>query len=174
VRYIFIVCLALITSACGFHLQGEEPLAPALHSMYLQSPDPYGHLAQNLKRYLKMSHVQLASSPSEAKTVLAILSDTNTQRLLGVSGTQQTRQYQLAVTVTFEITDKAGRPITSPQTLNETRAITVQSDQILGSSNEANLYYQQMRRTLAYSIINTLSSKQVTATINHAFPTKSS
>ena len=43
---------------------------------------------------------------------------------------------------------------------------------ILGSSNEANLFYQQMRRTLAYAIMNRIASKEVTNIVNAAFATK--
>jgi outer membrane lipopolysaccharide assembly protein LptE/RlpB len=45
----------------------------------------------------------------------------------------------------------------------------VQSNQILGSSNEATMYYQQMRRSIAGAIMNRLASTQVTDIINHEF-----
>ena len=159
---------ALLLSACGFHLQGEQKLAAPLHHLYLQSPDPYGHLARDLRQYLKMSNVQLAKIPGEADTTLTILQDASSQTLLSVSGTQQTRQYLLRVTVMFEISDKNGQTIVPPQTLAEARAITIQSNQILGSSNEANLYYQQMRRRLAYAIMSRISSHDITRMIDEA------
>lgn len=165
------LCLAAcLLTACGFHLQGETHLAPPLHRMYLRTPDPYGHLAQDLEQYLKMSKVQLVSSPDQATTILSILKDTNSQVLLSVSATQQTRQYNLINTVEFEITDSKGRVIITPQTFTESRAITIQANQILGSSNEATLYYQQMRLAIAYAIMNRLASQEVTHTLMKAFP----
>jgi len=166
---ISILCLSLLLTSCGFHLQGERKLAPPLHRLYLKASDPYGHLVRSLQQYLKSSHVQLVSSPSEADTILTILSDTTSQVLLSVSGTQQTRQYTLNVIVTFDISDAQGRTLIPPQTLSESRIITVQSNQVLGSSNEANLFYQQMRRSIAFAIMNRIASKQITATINQAF-----
>ncbi len=129
--------------------------------MYLQTPDPYGQLARDLRESLKLSHVQIVPSPQEATTILAVLHDEASQEFLSVSGTQQTRQYNLHVTVVFELTDSQGRMLLEPQTLTETRTITIQSNQILGSNNEANLFYQQMRRSLAYAIINRIASKEV-------------
>lgn len=164
--------LTLLLIGCGFRPQGEVQLAPPLHRMYLQDPDPYGVLARNLQTSLKMSKVQLVSSPQDADTILVIMQNYNTQRFLGVSGTQQTRQYELKVTVVFEITDAKGLTLLSPQTLSEARNITMQSNQILGSSNEANLLYQQMRRSLAYAIINRIASKEVTALVNEGFNPK--
>lgn len=163
-RVAYIACLLWMICfivGCGFHLQGQMHLAPPLQKMYLQSPDPYGHLARNLQQYLKMSKVQLTATPAEADTILVILQDTTAQSLLSVSGTQQTRQYNLQVTVVFEITDKRGCVLIAPQVLTETRTITIQSNQILGSSNEANLYYQQMRRFLAYAILNRLATQEI-------------
>jgi len=168
---LFILCLSLILSGCGFHLQGERHLAAPLHRLYLQTPDPYGQLVQSLQQYLKLSKVQLVSSPQEATAILAILHDDTSQELLSVSGTQQTRQYTLKVTVVFEITHSTGLTIVKPQTLSESRTITIQSNQVLGSSNEANLFYQQMRRMLAYAIINRIASKEITQNINHEFTT---
>ncbi|MBA3660377.1 MAG: hypothetical protein H0W64_01485 [Gammaproteobacteria bacterium] len=162
-----IVFFTLMLSACGFHLQGQMQLAKPLKRMYLQSSDPYGYLARSLQSYLKMSKVQLVASPQEAETILVIMQDQTTEDLLSVSSTQQTRQYHLKTTVIFQITDSAGKVILPAQMLQEARVITIQSNQILGTSNEANLYYQQMRRSLAYGIMNRISSQQVTTMLSN-------
>lgn len=165
-RSLLFLCISLLLTSCGFRPQGEKPLAPALHRLYLQAPDPYGQLVRSLEPYLKMSHVRLVPR-DEATASLIIIQDDTAQELLSVSGTQQTRQYKLIVNVTFEILDASGVIVLPPQTLSESRTITIQSNQVLGSTNEANLFYQQMRRTLAYSIINRIASQEVTNLINH-------
>jgi LPS-assembly lipoprotein len=172
-RTFFILCVSLLLSGCGFHLQGERHLAAPLHRMYLQTPDPYGQLARSLQQYLKLSKVQLVTSPKDATTILAILHDDTSQELLSVSGTQQTRQYNLKVTVVFEITNSSGLTIVKPQTLTESRTMTIQSNQVLGSSNEANLFYQQMRRSLAYAIINRIASREITQKIERDYTSNS-
>jgi LPS-assembly lipoprotein len=162
----FIFTLALLLTACGFHLQGDMHFAPSLRHIYLQTPDPYGYLSKDLQQYLRMSNVQLVDSPNQADFILNIVSDTASQVFLSVNPTQQTRQYNLVVTVVFELTNKNGKVVMPPQTLSETKPITIQSNQILSSSNEVNLYYQQMRSTLAYSIMNRIASREVTHMIN--------
>lgn len=174
ITYIFLLFnLTFFLTACGFHLQGEAKLAPPLHRMYLQTSDPYGNLASYLEEYLKMSNVNLVATPAQATTILMILKDHTSQDLISVSSTQQTRQYNLKTIVIFQITDANGRIIVAPQALSENRVMTVQASQILGSSNETYMIYQQMRRTLAYEIINRIASKEVTRTVNHAFSTTS-
>src|SRR3990167_8271019 len=123
-KRIIILLISLLLSACGFQPQGERQLAPPLQRLYLQTPDTYGILERNLKDSLKMSHVQLVSSPNEAKSILNVTSDTNSQELLSVSGTQQTRQYNLHVNITFEISTPDGNVLLPPQTLSDVRSIT--------------------------------------------------
>lgn len=168
-RQILLIFLTTLLIGCGFHFQGAMQLAPQLHHMYLKTPDPYGTLSRSLQQYLKMSNVRFASSPATATTILDILQDNTSEELLSVSSTQQTRQYNLRVTVLFTISDAKGRIIVPAQVVTETRVITVQSDQVLGRSNEANLYYQQMRRSIAYAIMNRITSHQITQLIMDAF-----
>lgn len=167
--FILLFFIFLLQTGCGFQLQGKMNLAGPLKRMYLQSGDPYGVLARSLKDYLKMSNVELVSAKNEADAILVILQDDTAQDLLSVSGTTQTRQYNLKVVVVFEVTDVKGQIIVPPQTLSESETITIQSNQILGNSNEASLYYQQMRRTLAYAIMNRIASKDVTNLIENAY-----
>ena len=168
-RHLVYVGLTSLLIGCGFHLQGEVPLAPPLKKMYLKTDDPYGALSRDLQENMKLSNVQLVESPENADTILSITQDSASQQLQSVSGTQQTRQYNLIVTVTFDLSDRQGNTPLSNQRLQETRSITVQSNQILGSSNEASLYYQQMRRMIASAIMTRLSSTEVTDIINQAF-----
>lgn len=163
---ISLMCCWLL--ACGFHPQGQVKLAPPLHKIYLYATDPYSEFIRTLKLYLKMSHVQLVDSPADADTTLSILQDTTSQSLLSVNGTQQTRQYLLQVIISFQISNRLGQLIVPPQPLADSRVITVQSNQILGTSNEVNLYYKQMRRELAYALMNRIASDDITKLINQA------
>lgn len=168
-RYLILCIIGIFLSACGFHPQGKAVLAPPLRTLYVESPDPYGFLPRYLKENLKMSGVTLTTKPELASAVLEVTHDDSTQVLLNVSGTQQTRQYNIGVTVTFRITNNKGIIIVDSQTLSTTRVITVQSNQILGSSNESTLFYRQMRRELAGAIINRIASKEITQVVNTAY-----
>ena len=153
-------CIGLV--ACGIHPRGEKQFAPILHRLYLQTEDPYGQLARSLEQLFAVSHIQFVNTPQQASAILNILKITDAQTLISVDSTQQTRQYTLTTTILFSLTDPAGRLLLPPETLSESRSFTMQSSQILGTSNEAALFYQLMHRALAYAIINRLSSTQVT------------
>ena len=164
-RYFFIFMLMLAITSCGFHMRGPMPLAPPLHQLYLQTPDPYGELARNLRLYLKASGVHLTENEKEATAILHIISETKGQQLLGISGTQQVQQYNLTLSVTFSVSSTDGKIWLDKDIVTETRALTIQADQILASSNEANNLYQQMRQAIVYDIMSRIASHDVTALI---------
>jgi outer membrane lipopolysaccharide assembly protein LptE/RlpB len=131
----------------------------------LQTNDPYGQVTRNLKQSLKLSGVHFAPTPQTANVVLIIISEETSQQLLSVGGTQQTRQYNLTLTVTFELTNPAGKVIVSPQSISETQPATLQANQILAGSNEVNDLYQRMRLAIVYDIMNRLSSRDVSTAL---------
>lgn len=159
-KHLLLLCTLLLVS-CGFHLQGPVQVAPALHKLYFQSANPYGLLSRYLKEDLKLSNVILVNTPQAASATLHIIQEDTAQHLLSVSSTQQTRQYSLILSATFQIMDAKGRIILPSQRLNEARTITIQANQVLASSNEASLLYEGMQRALAYDIMNRLASREV-------------
>lgn len=154
--------LVISLTGCGFHLRGQMPLATPLHVVYLKTPNPYGQLAHNLQQSFKMSGTRLVDNPNDATAILNILKEETSQQLLGINGSQQTRQYNLILTVTFEVTTPSGQTTVSPQVITETRTLTIQADQMLASSNESNSLYQQMRSAIVYKIMRRLASEEVT------------
>ncbi len=46
---ILIICVLCSLSACGFKLYDKEKLPPQLHTLYLQSDNPYGQFETDLK-----------------------------------------------------------------------------------------------------------------------------
>lgn len=166
--------LCTMLTSCGFHPQGEISLAKPLHKLYLQTNNPYGMLARNLKDSLRLSHVTLTSDPKLADTILVIDESQPGKTLTSVSGTQQTRQYSLTISVSFSINDSHGRQLVPPQSLAESRSLTIQSNQILGSSNETSTYYRQIRRSLASAIMNRLGSKDISTMLKSNYPASTS
>lgn len=169
-KSIFVLLLVLLITGCGFHLRGPMPLAPAMHDLYIETQDPYGQLTRNLRQFLKQSGVNLVEKKEQATILLVILSEATSQQLLSLSGTQQTRQYNLILTVTFQLTNPQGAVLITPQTARETRTLTIKADQILAGSNEANTLYDQMRQAIIYDIMSRLSSKDITVQLTTAVP----
>ncbi|HVY53282.1 MAG TPA: LPS assembly lipoprotein LptE [Gammaproteobacteria bacterium] len=162
-----VLLLTWLISSCGFHPRSPATLAKPLQSLYFQSKDPYSALSRLLKQNLKMSGVSLASNAQEATTTLSILQESMGQDLLSINSSQQTRQYNLHLTIVFQVSDSHGEVLVTPQTLTETRTLTLQSNQVLAGSNQAAMLYNDMRRSIAYNIMNRLASKDISKAINH-------
>ncbi len=158
-----LIIIALFLTGCGFHLSGSLPLAPNLHNLYLETNDPYGQLTKNLKIYLRASDVIVEQKPEEAKLILEIISETTSQQMIGISAKQDTRVYNLILTVIFQVKNSQGKILVPPQTMRQIGSLTIQSDQILAGSNQADNIYQQLRVRIIYDIMSRLSSKEITS-----------
>jgi LPS-assembly lipoprotein len=160
-KLLFILIILCLTS-CGFKLRNSMPLAPPLYRLYLETPDPYGQLTRTLRQFLKMSGVTIVDNQKNASSTLTILSENTNDQLIGINGTQQTRQYNLILTVTFQVSNANSRVLVPSQTVTESRTLTITNDQILASNNEAMSLYNQMREAIVYDIMSRLSSEEVT------------
>ncbi len=161
-KWIITFTLTAFLTSCGFHLRGTTPLAPQLQQVYLKTPNPYSDFSNNLRQYLKMSGVYLTKTQQMATVVLSILSENSVQQLLGVNGSQQTRQYQLTYSITFQLTTPNDVTITQPEIISESRTLPINSGAVLAGSNQAAALYQQMRRAVVFDVINRLSSQEIT------------
>ena len=155
----FIIIIFL--TSCGFHMRESIKLAPPLHTIYVKTADPYGQLARNLRQYLIANGIHVMDKPELATTILWILNEQTSNYLLGISGTQATRQYNLILTVKFELIDIKNNILIEPQIVSESQTLTIKADQILAGSNEADNLYQQMRQAIVYDIMSRLSSQEI-------------
>ncbi|MCD6039559.1 MAG: lptE [Gammaproteobacteria bacterium] len=169
-RNYYLIILFFFLTSCGFHPRGPTVLSPPLQNLYLQTNDPYGQLTHNLQLYLKMAGVHLAKTQETSTSVLEILSENTSEQLLNISGTQATRQYNLILTVTYQITDNHGNILTSIQTATETRPLTINANQMLSGSNQAVSLYQQMRQAIVYDIMSRLASREISMILTISKP----
>jgi LPS-assembly lipoprotein len=165
--YLLYISIFFIMSGCGFHPRTSPTLALPLQKLYLQIADPYGDLARNIRLYLKMSGVHITDKPDEATSILDIMSETTSQQLLNMSGTQATRQYNLILTVSYQVTDSHGNIVVSPQIVTETRPLTINASQMLSGSNQTVSLYHQMRQAIVYDIMSRLASREMTVLLKH-------
>lgn len=162
-RFFLLLLMVFNLSGCGFQLRGSAPPSPALQDLYIKTSAPYSEITHNLREYFKISGIHVVEIQQDAAIVLQILNESENQVLLSVSGTAQTRQYNLVLSISFQVTNNKGTVLVPPQSLSENRTLTVMSDQILGGSNEQIMLYQQMRQAIVYDIMNRLSSREVIA-----------
>ena len=103
---------------CGFHLKGSNPNAAPLvyNQLTLALPENTDELTDRLNVYLSATGVQLHPNAQEGY-VLRVLDYIPRRQLLNGKLTE----VLLRLTVTFQIEDRQGNPITAPRTLTTSR-----------------------------------------------------
>ena len=161
---LFFCLLICCLTGCGFHLRTHAlTLSPALHSPWIATAEPYSPLTHSLASALRRSGATPVDEADKASAIIAILSERETESLLSVSSTQSSRQYNLTLSVQYEIRNREGAPLTGPQVATESRTLTMASDQILSSSNEVTILYQRMRQAVVRDIMARLASPEISA-----------
>ncbi len=164
-KLIFTILFALLISGCGFHLRGAQPLPPALQTIHIQTPEPYGEFTSILKRNLNATGIHIAKTPQAVN--LRILSSqlSNTNPTIGASS--QARVYTFTYTAVFDLADRKGKTILPPQTVASSRNLTLNANQILGSNDQLTLLTRELEQDVVNKIYNRLTAQQVIQAVSH-------
>lgn len=155
--------LTIFMAGCGFHLQGTHAsLPPEFQNIYVDSSQvPHSALAPELTVALKNSGVNCVNEATDAKIILNILSDSNSNHQIGSGASQETRKYELTDTVSLNLLDKTGKILYGPTTVSSSLSHYVYSGQVLGNNQEESTLYTSLRHNVIQQIIFKLGSEEV-------------
>ncbi|ENV32143.1 LPS-assembly lipoprotein LptE [Acinetobacter gerneri] len=124
---------------CGFHLKGTNPTAtPLIYTkLNLQLPRNAEDLETKLSVYLTAAGVQLSHNPDAY--VLRVLNYQPIRHELN----GQLVETLLRLTVTFQIEDQQGNPVTEPRTLTASRSYQYDVATV-NTDDQQNAYLQQI------------------------------
>ena len=170
-KRIIIIALATALSACGFHLRGQMQFSPFIQSIYLQTSSQYTPLSQAIEQTLAENHLQLQSSAQQAKLILKVFNEQQSNILLTVGASQQNRQYKLMYSIQFALYNKQGKLIIGPKTINEIRTQIIQANQLLDNNTETTELYNSMRTQAVTDLLYQLTAKDTNLAIQQAMQT---
>lgn len=129
----------LALGGCGFHPAGQVALPAVMNVTYLQSPSPYGHLENLLRRDLTQVGVTVVDSPQSATATLEIMYARVERRLLAVNRLGQPVQYMLIYRVRYQLLNPEGHVLVPPQRirLERTYAYSVETELAVGQQTNA-------------------------------------
>lgn len=149
--------LALLSSACGFHLQGHTPLPDVVKSPYVQTTDQQSEFAISLERAMIISGAHPTDSKDKASLVVNILKDEVVRRTLSVSAQNQPDEYELTYTVRFSVT--AGeKELLPPTDISNVRSFAFAEQLLLAKNHEETILRQDMAHDLADMVMRRLAS----------------
>jgi len=154
-------------TACGFHLRGQNELPPALHTVYLQTDNPYGQFESTLKQTLISAGVVMVDSPRAAPVTLSISKPVLANSMSTLGASNQTRVYTVVYTVTFSLMNAQGKVLFPATPITSTRSLTLSANQLLDSNSQLTLLEQEMQRDVIDQLYNRLMSQQIAQVLNN-------
>ncbi len=159
---ICVLLIALLLSACGYHLRGEIELPTELKSVYIQGAS--GPLLEQFKKALISSSVQIVDTPAAAGTIITVSNENTLKRALSLGSGGLANQYGLEYHLNYQVTDKENNEIVKSQPIEIRREYFNNQQLILGKDNEEivirNEMYQQTVRTIINQVRFGLKSKE--------------
>jgi len=152
--------IALLLSACGFHLRGALTLPPGLEEIQIKAHDPYSALARSLERSL--AHNGVAVRPAAERdayvAVLDILSERWQSRPQSMNEFGRAQEYNLRYAVVFVLRNADGDVLVPQQAVELARDYVAAPDDATGIDSERELLTQEMRREMNASILRRIDA----------------
>jgi LPS-assembly lipoprotein len=150
------VLLTVLLGGCGFRLEGDRPLPPALNSVYIDLVYPY-HVATPaletaLQERIIASGGTVKSDIAQATSVLRLSGFSVTQETLAVGPDGTAIEYRLVVSVNFELRS-AGKILIAQQSQGVSRSYSFTATEILAKEAEEQRLENFMQSDLAQLIL---------------------
>jgi LPS-assembly lipoprotein len=157
VRPAFILLLALVLSACGFHPRGVQGDARAAGPVLIAGL-PAGNLfVRELRHQLKLAGVAVTDNPDQAATVLRLWPVDRERALFSVNANNKAVEYEIRLRLPFRIEHPPGRK--GEMRYLESRYLAYDpGGQLLGRTREAKLRQDDAYRDMARRLIDHLAS----------------
>ncbi len=150
-----VLAIALLLTACGFHLRGEANMP--FKTLYIEAVNPKSPLIEELGRLLANNHVALTASADKAEVVLNIESELPEKQILTLGSGGRVSEYQLRYRVSLRAYDNEQRSWLPADEVVLSRDFTYDDAQILAMQTEEMQLYQDMRSDMAQQIMRRLS-----------------
>jgi LPS-assembly lipoprotein len=148
--------MAVLLSACGWHLRGTLTLPEGLNSVYLHSESDAQLLGRTMEQLLVANQVGIAERQAAAQLIIKLLDFTEDRRVVAVGDNTLVTEYELIATADFSVENARGEVILPPSDVSVIRAYQFDQDNVLGMAEEQQLILQEMRREIAQQIIRRL------------------
>lgn len=98
-----IVLMALLLSACGYHLRGAFELPAGLKNIFLDGGS--APLQAQFKKAMDLSSIPIAASAETAGIVIRIFDENSQRRVLSLAATGVANDFELGYQMEYEIVD---------------------------------------------------------------------
>jgi len=147
-----ILALALLLSACGYHLRGAMELPAGIKNVYLQGGS--AQLQEQFNSAMKISSVPLASSPETAGLIVKIFDEDSQRRVLSLSSSGTANDFELGYRFDYELVDSKNKVLMPRQPVEIKREYYNNQLAIIAKDNEEAVIRNEMYQQAVRSIVN--------------------
>lgn len=147
-----IVVVALLLSACGYHLRGAYALPATMKSIYLEGGS--GQLRDQFQQVMTSSSGQLASSRQGADIVVRILNEEANRRTLSLSSRGKSNEFELYYRLEYELTNAGNVVLMEGQPIEIRREYFNDQVDVMAKDNEENVIREEMYQQVVRTIVN--------------------
>lgn len=148
---------AVLLTACGFHLRGQNTLALPFQTLYIASANIYTPFIGQLKRAVQAAGAQVVDTPEEAQLTLHIVSEKMEKIILSLSDAGRVREYQLNFSISFRAEDQAQQVLIAPAEIVLQRTFSYDDEQVLAKEREEILLQENVRSDAVQQILRRLN-----------------
>lgn len=147
----------LLLSACGFHLQGRQPLPAAFAYTFVDTRDEQTDFVQDLRKALLASKVNVVPTKGSSGAVIAVHEDELTERVLSVSARNIPTEYELTYKVNFSVTS-GDKTLIDKEEISASRDLSFDEAQLLAKEREQEILSEALARDLVALVMRRLAA----------------
>ncbi len=165
--------ILLTCTACYWHLRNPDEVPPQFKVLYLNSDDVDSHFKVQLINLLRSMKITLAPKSRAANFTLNVYDYSLEHDNPDVSSTNVAITYTYTLTVTANITDANGHVVVPAHTIETTRDVTVNTNQIF-TINSTSIFQEELQREAINLLYYWMTSDKTRHQINTPWkkPTK--
>ncbi|AQT96628.1 MULTISPECIES: LPS assembly lipoprotein LptE [Pseudomonas] len=152
-RNLLVMGLAVLLSACGFHLRGTGTNELAIKELDVSARDAYSETVTQLRQVLENNGVHVYTG---ATYKLFLANETQTQRNLSYASAGRASDIELSTVLSFEVQGRDHLPLMSDDVQIQ-KIVGHDGNNLVGSDSEIIQVRKEMRRELVQRMVLRLS-----------------
>lgn len=156
-RGLFFAAACLQLAACGFHLQAPSELPEAMSQTLIRAEDPYSPFVRRLTILLEQNGVRVVDTPP-ATAILEIPVNQVRREVLTIGDNARVREYRVRHQITFRLVDAQGGELVPEQSLERSRVISFDEQDILAATREEEFLRDELADTMSRLLVRHLGT----------------
>ncbi len=156
-KYIQVFLVTSIISGCGFHLAGEGVFDDELNNTYIEGAASSQEMVRLLERNLRSSNINIVGSKS-ATAILRIINEETERVVLSLDNDGKAREFELHLKIEFDVMGSDNSILLAKQSIDLNRDFVFDIDNLLGTNEEEQQLFSEMRRDAARLIVYRLQT----------------